>query len=146
MVSDKKQYIVFRIDNDEYAADISKVTIIERYMNITRVPSTPPYIKGVINLRGDILPVMDLRTRLGIQEKEPGEDTRIIIFDINKTSFGVIVDAVAEVMQLEESKVESVNEILTDNNLDYIIGVTKIGSRLLTIINIEKLISDLMVS
>jgi len=146
MVSDKKQYIVFRIDKDEYAADISKVTIIERYMNITRVPSTPPYIKGVINLRGDILPVMDLRTRLGIPEKEPGEDTRIIICDINKTNFGIIVDSVAEVLQLEDTKVESVTEILPDNNLEYISGVTKIDSRLITIINIEKLISDLLVS
>ena len=146
MVSDKKQYIIFRIDKDEFGADISKVTIIERYMNITRVPATPPYIKGVINLRGDIIPVMDLRARFGIQEKEPEEDTRIIIFDINKTSFGVIVDSVAEVMQMEESKVESVTEIITDNNLDYISGVTKIGSRLITIVNIEKLISDLMAS
>ncbi|MDD4296333.1 MAG: chemotaxis protein CheW [Ruminiclostridium sp.] len=144
MVSDKKQYIIFRIDKDEYGADISKVTIIERYMNITRVPATPPYIKGVINLRGDIIPVMDLRIKFGMQEKEAEEDTRIIIFTIDKTSFGVIVDAVVEVIQMDESRIESVSEIVTDKNFDYLSGVTKMDSRLITIINIEKLIGDLL--
>ncbi|NLY18736.1 MAG: purine-binding chemotaxis protein CheW [Clostridiaceae bacterium] len=146
MVSDKKQYIIFRIDKDEYGADIGNVTVIERFINITRVPETPQYLKGVINLRGDIIPVMDLRVRFGIQEKEPDEDTRIVIFDINKISFGVIVDSVAEVMQLEESKVESVAEIMADSNHDYLSSVTKIDSRIITIINVEKLISDMMVS
>jgi purine-binding chemotaxis protein CheW len=146
MVSDKKQYIIFRIDKDEYGADIGNVTVIERFISITRVPETPQYLKGVINLRGDIIPVMDLRVRFGIQEKEPDEDTRIVIFDINKISFGVIVDSVAEVMQLEESKVESVAEIMADSNHDYLSSVTKIDSRIITIINVEKLISDMMVS
>ncbi len=144
MAADKKQYIIFRTDCDEYGADISKVNIIERYMNITRVPTTPPYIKGVINLRGDIIPVMDLRTRFGLKEKEAEDDTRIIIFNINKVILGVIVDAVVEVVQMEEVQIESVTGIVDEKNLDYISGVAKIGQRLITFINVEKLISDLL--
>ena len=88
MGTERKQFVVFRLDNEEYGADINKVTIIERTMNITRVPMTPPYIKGVINLRGDVIPVMSLRLRLGLDEIDEDENTRIIIFNINGISFG----------------------------------------------------------
>lgn len=144
MAADRKQYIIFKVDTDEYGADISKVKVIERHMDITRVPAAPAYIKGVINLRGDIIPVMDLRTRFELQEKEADEDTRIIIFDINKMVFGVIVDAVVEVLQMEEVRIESVINIIDDKKLDYISGVSKVNSRLITLINTEKLISDLV--
>lgn len=144
MEAAKKQYVVFRLNEEEYGADIVKVTIIERMMNITRVPKTPPYVKGVINLRGDIIPVIDLRTRLGLPEKEEDDDTRIIIFNIHGIIFGVIVDSVSEVLQLEEEKIESVSGIISDKTMDYINGVAKAESRLVTLLNFEKLISDLV--
>lgn len=144
MEAEKKQYVVFRLGEEEYGADIIKVTIIERMLNIARVPMTPAYMKGVINLRGDIIPVMDLRTRLGLPEKEEDDDTRIIIFSINKISFGTIVDSVSEVLQLEEDKIESVSGITSDKTLDYINGVAKTESKLVTLLNLEKLISDLV--
>jgi len=144
MEGERKQFVVFRLGDEEYGADIIKVTVIERMLNIARVPETPAYIKGVINLRGDIIPVMDLRTRLGLPEKAEDEDTRIIIFDINKVVFGTIVDSVSEVLQLEDSKIESVAGIINDKNLDYINGVAKAESKLVTLINLEKLISELV--
>lgn len=144
MEAEKKQYVVFRIGEEEYGADINKVTVIERMLNIARVPTTPAYIKGVINLRGDIIPVMDLRLRLGLPEKEEDEDTRIIILDINKIFFGIIVDSVSEVLQLEEAKIESAAGIINDKNMDYINGVAKAESKLVTLINMEKLISELV--
>ena len=100
MEAEKKQFVVFRLGDEEYGTDIIKVTVIERMLNIARVPTTPAYIRGVINLRGDIIPVMDLRTRLGLPEKAEDDDTRIIIFDINKIVFGTIVDSFSEVLQL----------------------------------------------
>ncbi|NLN64276.1 MAG: chemotaxis protein CheW [Clostridiaceae bacterium] len=144
MKTEKKQYVVFRLADEEYGADIIKVTVIERMMYITRVPKTPEYIKGVINLRGDIIPVMDLRARLGLTEKEEDDETRIIIFDINNVSFGAIVDSVSEVLQLEETKVESTAGIIKDKTKDFIYGVAKAESKLFTLLNLEKLISDLV--
>ncbi len=144
METEKKQFVVFRLGDEEYGADIIKVTVIERMLNIARVPTTPAYIRGVINLRGDIIPVMDLRARLGLPEREEDDDTRIIIFDINKIVFGTIVDSVSEVLQLEESKIESAAAIISDKNLDYINGVAKAESKLVTLLNLEKLISELV--
>lgn len=144
MDSDKKQFVVFRTGTDEYGADINSVTIIERIMNTTRVPGTPPYIKGVINLRGDIVPVMDLRTRLGLPEKEADDDTRIIILTVNNIGFGIIVDSVSEVLQLEGTQIDSASGIIGDKTLDYVSGVARAGERLITLINLEKLISELM--
>lgn len=144
MEAEKKQYVVFRLGEEEYGADIIKVTVIERMLNIARVPTTPAYIKGVINLRGDIIPVMDLRSRLGLPEKEEDDETRIIILDINKIIFGIIVDSVSEVLQLEEAKIESAAGIINDKNMDYINGVAKAESKLVTLLNLEKLISELV--
>lgn len=144
MEAEKKQFVVFRLGDEEYGTDIIKVTVIERMLNIARVPTTPAYIRGVINLRGDIIPVMDLRTRLGLPGKAEDDDTRIIIFDINKIVFGTIVDSVSEVLQLEESKIESAVGIINDSSLDYINGVAKAESKLVTLINLERLISELV--
>ncbi|AGC67726.1 chemotaxis protein CheW [Thermoclostridium stercorarium subsp. stercorarium DSM 8532] len=145
MAANQKQYVVFRIDNDEYGADINKVTIIERMMTITRVPKTPPYIKGVINLRGEVLPVMDLRTRFGLPEKEADDSTRIVMVDIgNNISYGIIVDAVVEVLQVEDTAIESVTGFSGNINVDYISGVAKSGERLITLLNLERLISELI--
>ncbi|HEY8501006.1 MAG TPA: chemotaxis protein CheW [Clostridia bacterium] len=144
MEAEKKQFVVFRLDTEEYGADINKVTIIERTMNITRVPMTPPYIKGVINLRGEIIPVMDLRLRLGLDEIDGNDDTRIIILNVDNVAFGIIVDSVSEVMQFEDIQIESVGNIISDKALDYISGVAKAKEKLITIINLEKLIADLL--
>lgn len=142
MAANQKQYVIFQIENDEYGADINKVTIIERMLNITRVPKTPPYIKGVINLRGDIIPVMDLRTRFFLPEREADDNTRIIIIDISGISYGIIVDSVVEVLQFEESSIESVSGFTSNVSLDYISGVAKSGERLITLLNLEKLVSE----
>ncbi|NLG87855.1 MAG: chemotaxis protein CheW [Clostridiaceae bacterium] len=144
MGAEKKQFVVFRLDNEEYGADINKVTIIERPMNITRVPMTPHYIKGVINLRGDIIPVMSLRLRLGLDEIDEDENTRIIIFNINGISFGAIVDSVSEVLQFDDSQIEGVSSIISDKALDYISGVAKAKDKLVTLLNLEKLIAELI--
>jgi len=142
--TNQKQYVVFRIDKDEYGSDINKVTVIERMLTITRVPKTPPYIKGVINLRGDVIPVMDLRTRFGLPEKEADDDTRIIIVEVDNISYGIIVDSVLEVIQLDETSIESVSGFVNNVSLDYVSGIAKSDTRLITLLNLEKLISELV--
>jgi purine-binding chemotaxis protein CheW len=144
LVKDAKQYVVFKAADQEYGADIHKVSIIEKPMNIARVPTTPDYIKGVVNLRGEIIPIMDLRLKFGLPEVPADDDTRIIMFKLNEITLGIIVDAVAEVVSLKESDIESVTSITSDRSLDYIIGIGKADGRLITLLNIEKLIAELL--
>lgn len=141
---EKNQFVVFKIAEQEFGADIHKVSIIEKILNIARVPTTPAYIRGVINLRGEIIPVVDLRMKFGLASKEADDDTRIIIFKFNEITVGLIVDSVAEVFQFSESELESVTSITNDRTLDYIIGIGKAQGRLITLLNIEKLITELV--
>jgi len=137
-----RQFLVFRLDKEEYGVDITKITtIIEKDMAIARVPDTPDYIKGVINLRGEIIPIMDLRTKFGLPPVEDNENTRIIIIKVDDIVLGLIVDSVAEVIQLGDDDIENITNFSSDLSLDYIYGVGKVGNRIVTILKLDKLIS-----
>lgn len=137
-----KRFLVFRLGKEEYGVDIQKVTtIIEKDMAIARVPKTPDFIKGVINLRGEIIAIMDLRERFNLLAVEDTEDTRIIIVKIEDTVIGFIVDSVTEVLQLSEESIENISNISSELSLDYIFGVGKVDDRVVTLLNLEKLIN-----
>lgn len=140
MTSGIMQYVVFALGKEEYGIDIQKVTTIEKMLSIARVPKTANYIKGVINLRGEVIPIMDLRTRFKMPYLEETEDTRIIIFKIDDIAVGMIVDAVAEVVNLPENQIEDINSFSDDMTMDYLNGVGKIDGRIVTLLNLEKLI------
>lgn len=136
---DNKQYVVFLLGKENYGVEIHSVTTIEKMLPFARVPKTPDYIKGVINLRGEIVPIMDIRTRFGMEIKEESEETRIIIIKVNDISLGIIVDEVDEVLNLKEEAIENVANFTNDLSMDYILGVGKIDGRIVTLLNIEKL-------
>ncbi len=138
--SEVKQYIVFKIGEDEYGIDSLKITTIDRMKPITRVPKTPSYIKGVINLRGDIIPVMDLRLKFDLEEISETEETRIIILKLEEGAFGVIVDQVVETVQLEETQIESTANLFNGSISDYILGIGKFNSNIVRLLNFEKMI------
>lgn len=138
---DSKQFLVFKLGDEEYGLDIQKVTtIIEKDMNIARVPQTPDFIKGVINLRGEIVPVMDLRRKFDLPAVEDTEDTRIVIIKIDDIAIGLIVDAVAEVIELSEDSIENITNFSNSLSMDYVFGAAKLQNRIVTLINLEKLI------
>ncbi|NLB78385.1 MAG: chemotaxis protein CheW [Clostridiaceae bacterium] len=139
-----KQFVAFKVGDQEYGADIHKVSIIEKLLNTARVPTTPEYIKGVVNLRGEIVTVMSLRLKFDLPEIEEDDDTRTIIFKFNDALLGIIVDSVDEVVSLKENDIESVTSITNDRSLDYILGVAKVEGRLITLLNVEKLITELL--
>lgn len=145
LVKDTKQFVVFKVGEQEFGADIHKVSIIEKTMNVARVPTTPSYMKGVVNLRGEIIPIMSMRMKFGMTEIPEDDETRIIMFKFNDITLGVIVDAVDEVITVKDSDIESVTSITNDRSLDYIIGIVKIEGRLITLLNIEKLITELLI-
>ena len=141
-VSEAKKHLVFKLDNNEFGIDINKITtIIEKDMNIARVPKLPAFLKGVINLRGEIIPVISLRIRFGLADDVYDEDTRIIIVKLDEFSAGIIVDSVAEVIELNEETTENIANITGEHSLDYIIGVGKVNDRIITLLNLEKLVS-----
>lgn len=135
-----RQFVVFKLGQEEYAVDIMQVNTIERMMPITRVPKAPEFVEGVINLRGEIIPVIDLKKRFGIPSGEITADTRIIIVMLDDLTVGMIVDSASEVVQLPQESIEPPPSVAGNVSSEFLEGVGKLGDRLLIILNLEKIL------
>ncbi len=133
--------IVFQLKNKEYAIPVNRVSGIEKLLHITRVPKTVSFIKGVINLRGVITPIIDLRTRFGFEEIEYNDSTRIIIVVMNGMEVGLIVDSANDVLDIPVTSIEPQPEVVGHVTSEYISGVAKIDKRLLILVHLEKALS-----
>lgn len=136
------QLVSFKIGNEEFGVDILNVQEINKMTQITRVPNAPDFVEGVINLRGRIIPVIDLRTRLKLDKKEHDKDTRIIVVEISNKTVGFIVDAVKEVLRVPVSITEAPPEIVTGIDSEFIKSVGKLDDRLLILIDLNKIITN----
>jgi len=136
------QLVTFTIANEEFGVEILKVQEIIRTLDITRVPRVPAFVEGVINLRGKVIPIIDMRRRFGIESIEHGKDTRIIVIEINHMVVGFVVDAVSEVLRIPASTVEPPPSIVAGIDSEYISGVGKLNDRLLLMIDLDKLLSQ----
>ncbi len=138
-----KQYIVIKLDNELFGIDIMYIDNIVRMQKITRVPKCQHFYKGVINLRGEIVPVMSLRTRFGLEETEETGQTRIIIIKPElQAMVGIQVDMVKEVVTLDEDSIEKNNVGLSDNGQLFISAVGKYNGELLSILNLQAIVAD----
>lgn len=134
--------IVFGLANEEYGIEVEKVRTIERMIPITRVPKTPAFIKGVINLRGVVLPVIDLRGRFNLAETEQTESSRIIIVAVNDLEVGFIVDTANDVIDIDTDSIDSPPEVVGGIKAKYLHGVAKIGdNRLLIMLNLAEVLN-----
>ncbi|MCI5501424.1 MAG: chemotaxis protein CheW [Lachnospiraceae bacterium] len=142
VVSDGKQYIVVSIGTEQYGIDIQYVDNIIRNQRITRIPKAQPYFKGVINLRGEIIPVMSLRLKFGLEPDEFTNATRIIIIKLEpQSAIGIIVDEVREVVTLSEDAIEKPNAAdASDTMTQYLSGIGKHGDGLISLLNIATVI------
>lgn len=136
------QQVVFRLDKEEYGLDIMKVNGIEKYQEVVKVPNAPEYIEGMINLRGEVLPIFSLRTKFNLADKEYDDDTKIIVVYTNDIKVGFIVDSVAEILQINEDDVEAAPAIVTGINRKYIKSVAKIEDRMIVLVDIDLLVTD----
>jgi purine-binding chemotaxis protein CheW len=134
--------IVFQLKDKEYAIPVQQVRSIEKVYHITRVPRTPDFVKGVINLRGVVTPIIDLRKRFGLEEASLSENTRVIIVTLDEIEVGFIVDAANDVVDIPTEAIEPAPEVVDAVQVDYINGVAKIGKRLLILLNLEKVLSN----
>lgn len=139
-VADEMQLVSFKIGTEEYGVDILKVQEINRMVDITRVPQAPHYVEGVINLRGKVIPIVDLRKRFDLDLKEYDKNTRIVVVDISGHILGMIVDSVSEVLRLQADTIEPPPEIATGIDSEYIKGVAKLDDRLLIFLDLSKVI------
>jgi len=138
------QLVTFKLGNEEFGVDILKVQEINRMMDITRIPNAPEFIEGVINLRGKIIPIVDLRKKLGFDNGDEGleKTTRIIVVELDGLVLGFIVDSVSEVLRIPENTIEPAPSIVGGVDSDYIEGVGKLDNRLLILLELKKLFSS----
>ncbi|WP_080846428.1 chemotaxis protein CheW [Cytobacillus gottheilii] len=139
MTADLK-LIVFQLKEKEYAIPVSQVLSIEKVEHITRVPGTANYVKGVINLRGIVTPIINLRSRFDLEEETYNDHTRVIIVALHDMEVGLIVDSANDVIDISEDSIEPSPEIVGNVEADYVLGVTKIEKRLLILIDLEKVL------
>ncbi len=136
------QLVSFTIGSEEFGVDILFVQEINRMIQITKVPNAPSFVDGVINLRGRIIPVIDLRAKLGFDRKEHDNNTRIIVVEVSGKVVGFIVDAVKEVLRIPKSITEAPPELVAGVNSEFIMAVGKLEDRLITLIDLEKILSN----
>lgn len=136
------QLVSFNLEKEEYGVDILKVREINKMMQITKVPKSPYYVEGVINLRGKIIPVVDLRIKLGMSKIEYDKDTRIIVVEVEDKTLGFIVDCVSEVLRIPKSVTETPPELVAGIDSEYITSVGKLDDRLLILLDLNKLFSN----
>lgn len=132
--------VVFRVEREEYAVPIKEVREVVRVGDITRVPHAPPHIRGVMNLRGRILPIMELRTRLGVDAAELTPRSRVVVVDVSKRMVGLLVDSVAQVTRVGESRVTAPPEEVRTAAGDAVTGVARAGERLLLLLDLERVL------
>lgn len=136
------QLVTFRIAEEEFGVDILRVQEIIRMMPITKVPRAPSFVEGVINLRGKVIPIIDMRRRFGMAANAHNDQTRITVMDLQGQVVGFVVDAVREVLRIKESTVEAPPQVVTGIGSDYLKGVGKLDDRLLILLDLDKLLSE----
>lgn len=133
-----RQLVVFELANEVYGINIGTVREIIRMQTVTYVPDSPDFVEGVINLRGRVIPVVDLRKRFGLPVTEATNESRVLVVDISGDDIGVIVDAVTEVQRISEDSVEPTTTLVTTENSYYIEGIAKVDDQLLILLDLDR--------
>jgi purine-binding chemotaxis protein CheW len=136
------QWVTFRLENETYGINVMQVQEVLRYSEIAPVPGAPSYVLGIINLRGNVVTVIDTRERFGLASAEITDNTRIIVIETDEQVVGILVDAVAEVVYLRQSEIESAPNVGNDESSKFIQGVCHKGEELLILVELNKLLSD----
>jgi len=136
------QFVTFTLNDEEYAVDILSVQEINRITEITKVPNSPDYVEGVINLRGKVIPVINLRSKFGFEARATDDNSRIIIMEIQGIINGIIVDSVSEVLRIPASAIEAAPSVASDTISQFIKGLAKLDNRLIILVEINNLVEE----
>jgi purine-binding chemotaxis protein CheW len=141
--NEARQYIVVTLGNEQFGIDIQYVDNIVRMQRVTRVPKAQNYFKGVINIRGEIIPIMSLRLKFGLKEDDLTSATRILILKLEpQSAVGIIVDEVKEVVTIESSRIDKIANTGNDDKAAYLAGVGKNGDSLISLLNLQAVIIE----
>jgi len=135
------QVVSFRLGDEEYGVDIMKVQEIILPGQVTKMPGVPEFIRGLINLRGRVIPVVDLKRRLGLGQTESTEETRIIVASMGGKTVGLVVDAVNEVLRINPEQVEPPPKSVAGISQEYLVGIAKLGDRIVILLDVEQVLS-----
>ncbi len=136
------QLVTFSVGNEEFGVEILKVQEINKMMPVTKIPNAPSFVEGVINLRGKVIPIINLRTKLKLPPKEVDKDTRIVVMEVVGRTVGFIVDSVSEVLRIPRSITEPPPPMVGAVSSEYIIAVGKLEDKLLILLDVEKILSS----
>lgn len=136
------QVVAFNLGKEEYAVDILNVQDINRLLYITRVPWSENHIEGVVNLRGNIIPIINLHKKFNLQSEGNEDDKRIIVFQFDDLKVGIIVDQVSEVLRLEKDDIEETGKVYSSINAEHIKGIAKVNNRLLILLDLLKILKS----
>ncbi len=136
------QWVTFRLDNETYGINVMQVQEVLRYTEIAPVPGAPSYVLGIINLRGNVVTVIDTRQRFGLDSAAVTDNTRIVIIEADKQVVGIMVDSVAEVVYLRQSEVETAPNVGNDESAKFIQGVCNKNGELLILVELDKMMSE----
>lgn len=137
-----EQLVVFQLADEYYGVDIGAVNTIIRMQTVTTVPQTPKFVEGVTNLRGSIVPVIDLRKRFGLLASEPTKTSRIVVVEAAGMMIGMVVDAVAETLRLRADDIEPPSPVICSLDSEYLRGIGKQNDRLVILLDLEKILSS----
>lgn len=136
------QWVTFQLEEETYGINVMQVREVLRYTEIAPVPGAPDYVLGIINLRGNVVTVIDTRSRFGLMEGEITDNTRIIVIESERQVIGILVDSVAEVVYLRSSEIDTTPSVGTDESAKFIQGVSNRDGKLLILVDLNKLLSD----
>lgn len=136
------QWVTFHLENEKYGIKVMQVQEVLRMTEIAPVPGAPHYVLGIINLRGNVVTVIDTRRRFGLSDAESDDETRIVIIEADNNVVGILVDSVAEVVDLKTSEIETAPNVGNDESSKYIQGVSSRDDELLILVDVNKLLSD----
>ncbi|OOC11366.1 chemotaxis protein CheW [Thioalkalivibrio halophilus] len=140
--ADTAPYVTFSLADETYAIDVLQVQEVLKVSDIAPVPGVPDYILGIINLRGNVVTVIDARRRMGLEDREPDDASRIVIIDVDDQNVGILVDSVSEVVRISPDSVEAAPEVGNDESSRFIQGVTSTEAGLTILVDLNKLLSD----
>jgi purine-binding chemotaxis protein CheW len=136
------QWVTFRLQEETYGINVMQVQEVLRYTEIAPVPGSPDYVLGIINLRGNVVTVIDTRARFGLPPAEVSDNTRIVIIEAEKQVIGILVDSVAEVVYLKQSEIDNAPNVGTDESARFIQGVANREGELLILVDLNKMLND----
>ena len=141
-VDENLRWVTFRLENEKYGINVMQVQEVLRVTEIAPVPGAPNYVLGIINLRGNVVTVIDTRSRFGLMSTEMDDSTRIVIIEAEEQVVGILVDSVAEVVDLKASEIETAPNVGTEDSAKFIQGVASHDNELLILVDLNKLLSD----